>query len=306
MDNFDRQYRLMIGTKGKNNAFEIGDGEYPLRISFSLDKADTTTQNEAKITVWNLSKEHRDMLENKDCTVVLSAGYGNNLALAFCGNVTEASSSIDGADMQTEISVVDGLVEIRDTYISLSYAGVINTKKVIDDIANKMGVSLVFAPKITFKDLLNGYTFVGQAKAALNKVCKSSNLTWTLQNGVLQVKSHNQAISNRVYVLSAETGLLDTPKRIVKSDEEKTDSTSEENSKNNSSTKTTKKTTKKKSQKGWEVRYFMNLAIGVNDFVRLESKIATGYYRVDSIKISGDNISGDWTCTAELMEVSVQ
>ena len=288
MENFDRQYRLSIGQAG-GNAFMIGEGTHPLRISFTLDKADTTTQNEATISVWNLNEEHKSVLEKDDCMVVLSAGYGNNLALAFCGVVTTSATSQDGADMVTEIHVTDSLLEIRDTYISISYAGVINTKKILQDIAAKMGVSIVFGPKATFKDFMNGYTFVGQAKTALTKVCSSMGLEWTLQNGVLQIKKANTTITDRVYVLSPETGLLDTPTRLSKSAE-----TTKENNE-----------TSKKNQTGWEVRYFMNLAIGINDFVKLESKVATGYFKVNKLKITGDNLGGEWTCTAELLEVIV-
>ena len=267
----------------------VGEGENPLRISFSLDKADTTTQNEATISVWNLNKEHKAVLEKDDCLVVLSAGYGTNLALAFCGAVTSSATSQDGADMVTEIHVTDSLIEIRDTYISISYAGTINTKKILQDIASKMGVGIVFAPKATFKDFLNGYTFVGQAKTALNKVCNSAGLEWSLQNGVLQIKKPNTTITDMVYVLSPETGLLDIPTRLSQSAETAKDGN----------------TTSKKNQTGWEVRYFMNLAIGVNDFVKLESKVATGYFKVNKIKINGDNFGGEWTCTAELLEVKV-
>lgn len=320
MNNFDRRYRLLIGHKGKNKGIELGAGDNPLRISFSLEKADTTTSNEAKIEIWNLNKEHRDMLEKEDCTVVLSAGYGKNLALAFCGNVTDSSTSSDGSDLKTEISVLDGLVEMRDTYISLSYKGTINSKKVISDIADKMGVGIVFAPKLTFKDFANGYSFIGQAKQALKKVCTSSGLSWTLQNGVLQIKSPGGTITNRVYVLNKDSGLIDIPKRVSKSAESKdgsaTDNTKTESKskdKSNSTSKTNSKSTKKTSNAKtkktkklcWEVKYLMNLSIGVNDFVKLESKYATGYFIVDSIKISGDTHGGDWTCTAQLTEVKI-
>ncbi len=287
MENFDRQYRLSFGNG--TSAFEIGDGTNPLRISFSVDKADTTTQNEATISVWNLNKEHKALLEKEDCQVVLSAGYGKSLALAFCGTVTTSATSQDGADMVTEVHVTDSLIPIRETYISISYAGVINSKKIIQDIAQRMGVSVAFGSKATFKDFLNGYTFIGQAKTALTKVCKSSSLAWTLQNGVLQINKPNEPITDRVYILSAETGLLDIPTRLCQSDEVK-----KENNK-----------TKKKNHIGWQVRYLMNLAIGINDFVKLESKVATGYFKVNKIKINGDNIGGEWTCTAELLEVTV-
>lgn len=44
-------------------------------------------------------------------------------------------------------------------------------------------------------------------------------------------------------------------------------------------------------------------AIHIDDYVKLESKTVTGYFRVAKLTQAGDNISGDWTCTARLMEV---
>ena len=54
MENFDRQYRLAAGKAG-SAGFEIGSGKRPLHVSFSVEKADTSSQNTAKVTIWNLS-----------------------------------------------------------------------------------------------------------------------------------------------------------------------------------------------------------------------------------------------------------
>jgi hypothetical protein len=34
----------------------------------------------------------------------------------------------------------------------------------------------------------------------------------------------------------------------------------------------------------------------------VESKRVNGYYRVKMLELSGDNLSGDWKCTAKLVE----
>jgi hypothetical protein len=54
---------------------------------------------------------------------------------------------------------------------------------------------------------------------------------------------------------------------------------------------------------GWEIEYFLNGAIGVNDVILLESSTANGYYRVHKVTFDGDNLEGDWTCTAQLLEI---
>lgn len=284
MRNFDRQYRFSAGPAG-GTGFEVGatSREQPtaLHISFSIQKADTESQNTGKITLWNLSPAQLATLNEKDCVVVLKAGYGSHMPLVFTGAVSFVQTSIDGADRMTEIEAVDGRIEIRDTYVSVSYSGVINTKTVIDDIAKEMGVTVTYSYNAEFVDLPNGFSFVGQAKNALDKACASSGLSWSFQNGILQVKKLKDTMSQEVFLLTPETGLINVPKKVSISAEDKN----------------------AKDQTGWDVDYLMNAAINIDDYVRVESIAVTGYFRVYSIEIEGDNIEGSWMCTARLLEV---
>lgn len=207
MKNFDRQYRLSAGKAG-STGFEIGGGKRPLHVSFSVEKADTNSQNTAKVTIWNLSDEHLAELSKNDCVVVLHAGYGDTRPLIFTGVVTFATTKADGADRATEIELVDNRIEVRDTYVSVSYAGAVNCKTLIQDTADQMGVTVSFSYNAEFKDIPNGYSYVGPARNVLTKACETSGLTWSINNGVLQVKKPGDTMSREVYELSAETGLL--------------------------------------------------------------------------------------------------
>lgn len=279
--NFDRQYRLSAGQAGKVG-FEIGgDKPTPLHISFSVQKADLQSQNTAKLSIWNLNDRHLAELNKDDCAVALRAGYGSVIPLIFSGIVTFATTALDGADRCTDIELVDNRIEIRDTYISLSYAGKVNTKTLIQDAADQMGVAVTFSYNAEFADLPNGFSFIGPARGALSKACSSSRLEWSILNGVLQVKRPGDVMSREVYVLSPETGLIGIPKRVQISGDE-----------GNSV-----------AQHGWDVEYLMNAAINIGDYVKLESKMATGFFRVYSLEIEGDNLGGTWQCSARLLEV---
>lgn len=146
---------------------------------------------------------------------------------------------MDGADRMTEIEVVDGRVALRDTYISISRSGKVNSKEVFDQIAGEMGVSVVYSKGCKFKTLPHGFSYVGAAKTALKKLCKTCGLKWSIQNSVLQIRKPNEAITTRAYLLSTDTGLLEVPKRITISSE----SDDSSNGKSN-------------SQIGYEVKYF--------------------------------------------------
>lgn len=282
--NFGRQYRFAAG-KANETGFEIGQTSptqpLPLHIEFSAQKADTESPNTGKITIWNLNDKHLAALSEKDCVVSLRAGYNSHLSLIFAGIVSYASTVKEGADRKTEIEVVDSLVELRDTYISVSYGGTVNWKTIFDDIAAQMGVAISYAHDASFTDV-NALTFVGQAKNLLSKGCSCCGLAWSLQNGILQVKHPRGVMSKEVYLLSAQTGMIGIPSRVVVSEDKETGVTT----------------------LGWDVEYLLNGAIGIGDYVKVESSTVTGYFRVHSIDIQGDNQSGDWMCKARLMEES--
>lgn len=290
-ENFIRSYVMKAG-KMNRKGFEIGktsdSNPHALHISFSVEKSSSETANTAKVQVWNLSPKNLKVLDTKDCVVELQAGYKNHIALILVGNVVTVTTEMDGADRMTEIEVVDGRVALRDTYISVSFTGKVNSKEVFNYIADAMGVSVVYSKKAKFKTLPNGFSFVGPAKNALKKLCKTCRLSWSIQNSVLQIRKPNEPITTRAYLLSADTGLLEVPKRITISTE------SGDSDDSSSSTD---------SQIGYEVKYFLNGAIGVNDYVRLESNDIRGYFRVYKLNIDGDNMEGDWICTAQLLEV---
>lgn len=283
--NFDRQYRLAAGQAG-GTGFEIGETSktqpVPLHINFSLQKSDLETQNTGRVTVWNLNKSQLAVLNEKDCVVSLRAGYGNQLPLIFAGIVSYVCTSLDSADRKTEIEVIDNLVEVRDTYVTVSYNGTVNWKTIFDDVAAQMGVAISYSYNAEFVDIANGFSFVGLARDIMTKGCKCCNLSWSLQNGVMQVKRPGDVMSKEVFVLSPDTGLLGIPARVVLTQEDATAT----------------------NQLGWDVEYFLNGAINIDDYVKLESGTVTGFFRVYSLEISGDNISGDWICKARLLEVS--
>lgn len=283
--NFNRQYRLIAGQGGRTG-FSIGEATaanpVPLHVTFSIQKSDLETQNTGKLEVWNLSKDHIAELEKSNCIVALKAGYGEKLALIFSGFVSFVSTVADGADRKTTIEVLDSLTAARDTYITLSYNGTVNWQTIFNDVANKMGCSIVYGYNVQFADVSNGYSYVGLAKNVLAKGCECCGLSWNVQNGVLHIKQNGDSLSRQGYVLSAETGMIGTPDRVSIKDSE--DSSL--------------------SKIGYDVKYFLNGAITIDDCVRLESEVVTGYFYVHSLEISGDNIKGDWICKARLLELS--
>jgi hypothetical protein len=88
-------------------------------------------------------------------------------------------------------------------------------------------------------------------------------------------------MNREVFVISPDSGLIGIPKRLTEGAENDTD----------------------KIKSGWEAVYFLNGAVGVGDYVKIESETVTGYFRVHTVEHDGDNLEGDWLSTAKLFEV---
>ena len=293
MKNWKRTYRLVAGLAGQSG-FEIGeetDQGRALHIKFDLEKTDVSSNNTGTISIWNLNDEHVSVLEQKDCMIALYAGYGDTKPLIFSGNVTNPETAMESTDRKTDLDVVDGRVAIRDTYLSLSYVGETLLQTIYGDCINQMGITCIYsqgaAVLLAATKLPLGYAFIGTAADCLTQLCNAYGLKWSIQNGVCQVLLAAEPISQQAYLLSEETGLIGVPKRVAMSAESTVQGSSDS-----------------KTVYGYEVEYFLNGAINVSDLVQLQSAKVSGYFRVKNIQISGDNLEGDWSCTAKMVEVS--
>lgn len=83
MANWLRAYQFSAGQAGA-----AGFAITQLHINFSVEKADVSSPNTAKIALWNLNPEHKAALEEKDCIVTLNAGYEGNTPMVLTGTVT--------------------------------------------------------------------------------------------------------------------------------------------------------------------------------------------------------------------------
>ena len=286
-ENFMRRYIMRCGKMG-GRGFEIGNihsaREDALHVSFSVEKSNAESPNTAKVQVWNLSDKNLKILDTKDCALELKAGYEDSMALILVGNITSVTTIPDNADRLTEIEVMDGRVELRDTNITVSLNGSVNCQDVYKYIAGQMGCSIVFAKDLSYKTLPNGFSYVGKAKNALQKIAGCCGHRWTIQNQVIQITWPGRAVNTRGYLLDSSSGLIGRPKRI-------TISSGGDNN---------------ESQTGWEVQYLLNGAIGVNDIVKLQSDEISGFFLVHKVTIDGDNMEGDWLCTAQLLVIRAQ
>lgn len=298
MPNWDRQYRFRAGLDD-GKGFEVGQPDpithRAIHINFMVEKSDSTTLNTTKIKLWNLTEEQIGVLTQTGCKIDIQAGYGSSMPLIFRGTVANVNESLDGSDRLIEIEAVDGFAQLTETVVSVSYSGKISCAKILKDAAESLNLPVTYSPsaqEVLEKSYFsNGYSFIGYVQYVLDDVCERASLMWNIQNGVLQIRRSNEGISTAVHKINKETGLINIPKRIYSSSTSNTDTSINVD-------------TTADMLYGYEIEYFMNGAIGIGDRVYVESKIVTGIFMVYSLVIEGDNIEGNWQCTAEITEAS--
>lgn len=286
-DRFLRDYRLTIGIGAQ--AVTILP---PFRIRFSVDKSDKSDLNKATIKVDGLNPDKRRRLvrdpdekpekdkDGKDkptsnsnkgyFPVLLEIGYQGKLETIFRGSIDEAGS-VREADGQfvTNISAMDGGEDFLRGFVSTSVTSkaaavdavlgaMPNTKK------GKIGAqSDITRPKI----------LVGNSMAVVSEMLDPDQ-RWFIDDERLNILNASEVVSGYVPVVSAETGLINTPEA---------------------------------DKKEVTITTFLNPSIKVGGLYQLISVTAphrNGVYKCKLITYSGDTDGSDWTqrVTGEIAE----
>lgn len=293
MFQFDRIYRLTIGVQGKDGVVlegkPKGDG---LEVSFDIVKDLTQKTNKCRLSIRNLSVSTSQMMERDDSICLLEVGYSEDIGLRriFVGYITHAHTIVEGSERITELRMSDGQIPVRNCVVSLSYADNVSRKKVIDDVAMEMGLDLKYSDDVSFTSFANGFSFVGAGRTCLDKICAGTNLSWSIQNNVLQVIKSGGNTAHKAIKLSSGTGLIGSVERIIKGPKKV-------------SKKSGKSSAKKERKAGWRVKSLLQPTLSPGDLVYVESGTVKGWYKIESLRHSGSYLGSEWYTEMEVYEI---
>lgn len=297
MAQFDRIYKIMIGVEGNKDGVLLegkpfGNG---LNISFSIGKDLSKETNKAQITIYNLSEATAKKVEQDDAIIELSVGYSedNGLKRIFLGYITEVKTSWKNGERLTEISASDGQKAIRDCVVSLSYYAEVSRKKVIDDVAKKMGIDVFYAKSCEFKSFAKGFSFVGTGEKCLDKVCAGTNLEWSIQNNILQILVKGGDKKLQAIKLTPETGLIGSVEYITKA--------SFLVKKENEGNQTGKPIYSRKNRKqGHKLTCLLQPTIAPGDLIYVESRGVKGVFMCAKLTHNGEYQGQNWYTNMEI------
>lgn len=290
---FIRVARLIVG-KASQMGIEVED----LRMSFSISKTTSRTPNNSEIRIWNLKKSTREALEEPDQRAVLYAGYAeqDGLIKIFEGDVKFAWSKIEGPDIITQLELGEGLKSFRDTMISRSYTRVVSSHQMLNDIARDMGLGLDMVRNSPSRFWEGGISFHGPARNALDRILRPDGLSWSIQGGALQITQAGGSTDRLAYLLTSETGMVDSPEREREGPREAAEVTDQRTNRR------ARVSTQTQSYDGWRVRSLLIPSVVPSDPIRLETKFVTGNFVIRELRHVGDTHEGDWMTEMKLVD----
>ena len=202
---FDRVIELRVGDTDING----------LDISFEIEKDETPAPNPCHIEIYNLSASNRAILAKaKHIPVLLKAGYKDHVGIIFQGDLIRCQHIKEGPSWKTVLASGDGAMAIQTKRIDKSYAKGTPIKTVVEDLAKQVGLPKASPiSHLTELDQLlsRGFMVSGNAMAELTRLLSSKNIQASIQNRSLQFRRFNEPIQKEAVLLSAASGLIDSP-----------------------------------------------------------------------------------------------
>jgi len=214
---FGRHYRFVASRNSWAGPLEI---QLPFTLEFDIQRDTLAGVNTAKITLYNLSAYHRNLLwydqDTYDVfnyiTIRLYAGYGDGpqWPLIFSGQVSRGWSYRQGTDFLSVLECFDGGVAYQNAVSTVNFGAGESQQVVVETLINDLapyGVSVGAVTNLA-GTLSKGASYSGQTVDILRQVTNGNFFIDNLKANVLMA---NDAIGGNQVLINGLSGLLNTP-----------------------------------------------------------------------------------------------
>lgn len=210
MDKYNRNYILLVQKKD-GTTLKI---TRPFTVEFEIHRNSLSSANVASIRIYNLSENNRSQIRKNQYdwgdlrTIVFTAGYGNNLAVAFAGNITQAWSVREGVNMITQIESFDGGYAYVNAVTDDQYPSGTPQSAIIDSLVKTLPGVTPGAIGSYPGDIGRGNSYSGATTDVLGQVTGGG---FFIDNQKAHCLNDNECIESSIPLISAKSGLLGTP-----------------------------------------------------------------------------------------------
>jgi len=222
---YQRAWSVVVGTTRIDAPPDPGNS---LALKFDVQKSVEREPNTASVRIANMGRSRREALEQLDSPQLeIVAGYRDLTDTIFVGDARDIWSERDGPDVWTTIEAEDGGKSYRTAEIEQSYGPGVPVITVLRACADAMGIGIGNAASVIAGATLDtagsnfagGTVLSGPAWRSLNRICRSCSLRWSVQSGVLQLRTSGQPAETTSIRLSPGTGLIGSPTRGAKDEQ---------------------------------------------------------------------------------------
>lgn len=214
MDKLGRNYVLRISD---TNGLGIVTLTLPFTIEFDITRNTLTSANVCQIRIYNLAENTRNKIRHNSSdygnykSILLKAGYGNNLSTIFTGNISQAWSTREGVNYITQIECFDGGFAFVNGQINLQFPAGTPQKTVIASIAGQ-GLPNVAVGSIGSYpgQLSRGNSYSGNSMGILGEITGGGAF---IDNGKFNALGNNEYVQSLdgIQIINSASGLLGTP-----------------------------------------------------------------------------------------------
>jgi len=208
---YGRIWRVQVGTLQTD----------ALDVEFKIKRTLRATPGTCELTIFNLTDAHRREIHGARRPLVqVEAGYRDTgLSLLFRGDGRRSQIERDGTDFNVKVLAGDGAFAIRTARCGRAFGPDTRLDEVVRAIADAMGVGTGNVPEALRAAGLDrvgalfprGTAVRGPAARELTALLHSARLSWSIQDGVLQVLPYGGALARTAVLLSPDTGLVGSP-----------------------------------------------------------------------------------------------
>ena len=186
-----------------------------LRFTFRTQQWDLQTPGRIYVRIFNLSDDTANRVQKEFTRLILQAGYENGeYGPVFDGTIVQVRRGRENpTDTYLDITAADG---------DIGYAfGVVNTTisrgsafaDRADALRKAMGVEASHIDPLPESKLPRGRTFYGQARDHMRDLAFSTDTSWSIQRGQLQIVKRDGFLPGEAVVLTSATGMIGLPEQ---------------------------------------------------------------------------------------------
>jgi hypothetical protein len=262
MKNYGRKIGLLIADSN-NQALDLSG----FRVVFTIEKTAAEKPNTAKIDIYNLSQSTASRLISGELTrIVLQAGYAENYAILFDGNLISTKQTRNGAETVLSIEAGDGDKAYSFALLNESVGSGYDSAQLAERALKPMkenGVTSTNTAAIeSGTKYPRGRVLFGAARNYARNIARTTECQWSMQDGQAVFCKRNAVLSGReAFLLNVSSGMIGSP--TVDKD-------------------------------GISAACCLNPLLKIYDPLKIESDFVNGVYKIVSVKHSGDTHGNEW------------